>query len=325
MQKKIYFTTLFTLSTVIISIFIFINNLSAATYDIVVAKDGSGNYNSVQQAVNAAKSGQTIYIKSGTYNEVVNIPSNKSNLKLLGENKDNVKITYNKCSSTAGGTIKSASVTVSAANFSAENITFDNSFDYDGSSLANKQALALSAQGDKQTYINCNFIGHQDTLYVSNGRQYFKGCLIQGVVDFIFGDATAVFDNCTIQCHYRSGGTGCITAPSTTSSRAYGLVFFNCTVKGDSNVKAGGFSLGRPWHPSSSSGVNSSTIYKNCNLSNVCGDWTDMSGVSWKNERFYEYKNTGAGAKTGSNRPQLNDSSAANCTVSNVLNGWNPN
>jgi pectin methylesterase-like acyl-CoA thioesterase len=306
------------------------DNLNAASYNITVAKDGSGNYTTVQAAINAVPNNQTswytIYIKNGTYTEVVSISSSKTYLYLIGESKDGVKITYNNSSSSAGGTSASATVTNSAKNFKAENISFINSFDYDNSSVTNKQGVALLAQADRQIYQNCNFLGHQDTLYVNSGRQYFNNCYIQGVVDFIFGNGTSVFNNCTINCHYRSGGTGCITAPSTLASSTYGLVFIGCNVTADSSVSSGGFSLGRPWHPSSSTAsLSSSTVYLNCALASACGTWTDMSGVSWTGERFYEYKNTGSGASTS--RPQLTASQAANYTVSNILKGsdsWVP-
>jgi pectin methylesterase-like acyl-CoA thioesterase len=306
---------------------------SSTDYDIVVAKDGSGDYSTVQAAINAVPNNgsnwYTIYIKDGTYKEYISIPSTKTYLYLLGQSKDNTILTYDYCSSTAGGTSKSASITINSKNFKAENITFENSFDYDNSSLSNKQGVAVAAVADRQHFKNCNFLGHQDTLYVNNGRQYFENCFVQGVVDFIFGNGTAVFESSNIKCLYRSGGTGCITAPSTLASSSYGIVFIGCNVYGESSVSTGGYSLGRPWHPSSSTKtISSSTIYKSCTLSSVCGDWSDMSGVSWEGERFYEYQNSGDGAQTGSDHPQLSSSAASSCTVSSVLKGsdnWSPN
>jgi len=302
-------------------------NPPAVSADLVVAKDGSGKYSSVQAAINAAPNNRnswfTIYIKNGRYKEVVTVPSNKPYLRLIGENANGTILTYGNCASSAGGTSNSASVFLKAKNFIAKNITFENSFDYNNSSVANKQAVAAEPMADRQVFVNCRFTGYQDTLYVRSGRQYFKNCFIQGHTDFIFGDATAVFDGCQIDSRNKNGG--CISAPSTLSSTKYGLVFLNCDVTGNST----GVWLGRPWHPSSSTtAIKSSAVYAYCDLGAHIAQngWTSMGNTQPGTERFYEYGNTGPGAKVNSSRRQLSASQAAQYTVGNILGGsdnWN--
>jgi pectinesterase len=204
-----------------------------------------------------------------------------------------------------------------ANNFIAQNLTFENSFDYDHSSLANKQAVAAEPQADRQAFINCRFLGHQDTLYVRSGRQYFKNCYIEGHTDFIFGDATAVFDGCTIYSLYKNGA--CVTAPSTLATTSYGLVFFNCKLTGNAKLRAKSVYLGRPWHPSSGWATvrsNAAYLYYALGAHIATAGWTSMSGVQPATERFYEYQNSGSGA-----------AAAAKYTVANILRGsdnWDP-
>jgi len=288
-------------------------------YDVVVAKDGSGNYSSVQSAINAAPSSSswyTIYIKNGSYHEVVTV--DKSYIELIGQSATGTVITYGNYASSVGSTSGSATAFFKANNFIARNITFENSFDYPNSSAANKQAVAAEPMADRQVFVNCRFTGYQDTLYVRNGRSYFKDCYIAGHTDFIFGDGTAVFDNCDIYSRPKNGG--CISAPSTLASTTYGLIFMNCNVTGPST----GVWLGRPWHPSSSTtSIKSNAVYLNCYLgSHIATDgWTSMSGVYPATERLWEYNNSGPGAVINSSRTQLSSSQAASYTVSNILRG----
>lgn len=321
-SKKIIFVLL-------TAVFIFTGTISISyAASVTVAKDGTGKYTTVQAAINAVpnnnSSWYTINIKNGTYKEKVTIPATKTYVYLKGASNTGTIITYSQCSSQAGGTQKSATVTVKAKNFKAENIYFKNDFDYDNSSYANKQAVALSAEADKQVYKNCRFHSHQDTLltWSGTGRQYFTGCYIEGHTDFIFGNGTALFNNCEIRSLTKSGAS--ITAPSTYSSTSYGLIFMNCKVTAGSNSSNSVY-LGRPWHPSSSSGtIKSMAVFFKCALGahiKTTG-WTSMSGVSPSTERLYEYKNTGSGAVVNSSRRQLSDSTAANYTVTKILNGW---
>lgn len=172
---------------------------------IRVAADGSGNHTTIQAAVNAVSPINTksvqISIKAGTYNEHVDIT--KSHICLIGESAQSTAI-----SATAGTNIGTGgTVIVTGADFSAANITFRN-----GAAVGSGQAVALMAKGSRQQFINCRFVSYQDALYVNAGTQYFKGCYIQGNTDYIFGEATAVFDGCTM--NNVSEGTA-VTAPRT--------------------------------------------------------------------------------------------------------------
>jgi pectin methylesterase-like acyl-CoA thioesterase len=314
-----------------------INNIGTApqgNYNLVVAKDGSGNYKTVQEAINAVPDNNTawytIYIKNGTYNEVVTVPENKTFVKLIGESAASTIITFNYCKDTnpAKTTAGSATAFFIGNDFVAQNITFENAYDYNNSKNSNKQAVAGEPMGDRQSFINCRFTGYQDTLYVRSGRQYFKDCYICGHTDFIFGNGTAVFENCEIYSRYKSGAS--VSAASTLAATQYGLTFINCKLTADPTLKADTVWLGRPWHPSDVKvPVKSSAAFINCNLGAhiKTEGWTKMGSVNPSSERLIEYKNTGAGAVINSTRPQLSDSEAANYTTKNILKGndnWDP-
>jgi pectinesterase len=160
--------------------------------DLVVAADGSGDYRSVQAAIDAAPAGRdrpfTIRIKPGTYSELVKVPEDRRRLRLVGEDAAHTVLTFhlNALSDDPGGrplgTRRSSSTTAAANDFVAEDLTFANDTPRDVA-----QALALAADGDRQVFRRCRFLGWQDTLYVGPSRKYFADCLIEGGVDFIFG------------------------------------------------------------------------------------------------------------------------------------------
>lgn len=303
---------------------------------IVVASDGSGAYRTVQAAINSlgssSSANKTIYIKNGTYYEVVTIPSGISNLNLIGESKDGVILhydNYNAKSNGQGGTYGtggSASAFIKGSNISVQNITFKNSFVEQGNS--GEQAVALSVTGSKVKFHNCNILGNQDTLLCDGGTQYFYKCLIAGDVDFIFGRSQAVFDNCEIRSLNRgsSSNNGYVTAARTAIEETYGFVFLNCNLTCESGTASNSVWLGRPWCPSGTSVNKPAVAYINCTMgAHIKTDgWTSMSGVSPSHGRFYEYNSSGSGAAVNSNRPQLSASEAANYTIYNVLKGWTP-
>jgi pectinesterase len=142
---------------------------------------------------------------------------------------------------------------------------------------------------------------------------------VEGTVDFIFGGASAVFNACQIYEKRSTGGP--ITAANTDAAKTYGILFYRSTITGATNNKT---QLGRPW------GAAAQVLYRESSLSATIATgqpWIDMSSNSWKNARFFEYKNTGSGATTNSNRPQMSDSTAANYTPQKYLagtDGWNP-
>lgn len=220
-------------------------------YDYVVAQDNSGDFTTVQEAFDAIPHNSTeridVYVKNGTYKEVITLDQNKNNVSLIGESAEGVVLTYdnyngknNPETGETYGTTNSASFFIYGEGFYAYNITFENSAGPVG------QALAISIRGDyggdKAVFNNCRFLGHQDTLFGSGGRQYFKACYIEGTTDFIFGSSIAFFDSCHL---YTKGGSA-ITAASTEEYVAFGYVFNNCKITGTGNHIT---TLGRPWRP----------------------------------------------------------------------------
>lgn len=251
---------LFTLRQALPALFIFLSSfLGHALFanDLVVAQDGSGDYTTVQEAIDAAPTGQTevfrIYIKEGIYKEKISIPSNKPFIQLVGESVANTILTYDDGASTptpGGGTMgtqNSASFTVKAADFSAFNITFENSFGI------GSQAVAVLVMADRAVFKNCRFLGFQDTLYTKGDdtpRHYFLNCYIDGDVDFIFGSSAAVFESCVIYAKARSNsGSSYITAANTPAGQAYGYVFRNAILPANTGETT--YFLGRPWQNTS--------------------------------------------------------------------------
>lgn len=216
--------------------------------DIVVAKDGSGDFFTVQEAINAVPDFRknvrtTIVVRKGVYKEKLIVPACKINISLIGE--EGTVLTYDAYASRKNafgettGTSGSASCYVYAPDFYAENLTFENSAGPVG------QAVACFVEGDRAFFKNCRFLGFQDTLYTygENSRQYYEDCYIEGTVDFIFGWSTAVFNRCTIH----SKRAGYVTAPSTLQGRPYGYVFHDCKLTAAEGVR--NVYLSRPWRP----------------------------------------------------------------------------
>ncbi|MFB9180362.1 pectinesterase family protein [Dactylosporangium sucinum] len=284
-----------------------------------VAADGSGTYRTVQAAIDAVPANnparRVITIKAGTYREIVTIPSNKPFITLqgLGSGPSNVVIVNNHSSAGGYGTSGSATVFVNGHDFVAMNLTMSN--DYGEGS----QAVAANLNADRSVFDGVRFLGNQDTLLVNNYRAYVVNSYVEGTVDFIFGGATVVFRSSTIYEKRSTGGP--ITAANTDASKTYGILFYQCTITGAANNVT---TLGRPWGPAAQ------VLYRESSLSatiRTSQPWTDMSSNSWKNARFLEYRNTGAGAGTNSNRPQLSDAQAASYTPQKYLagsDGWNP-
>lgn len=226
--------------------------VSLISSSIIVAQDGSGDYTNVQTAFNAmpsnSSSATNIFIRKGIYYEKILLASNKINVSIRGENRDSTILTYDDYAGRpdVGGTQGSYSVAIDANDFTAQDITFQNTVPHIGS---DKQAVALRTNGDRQAYINCKMLGYQDTYYTQGqGRIYNKGCFIEGTVDFIFGRAITVFDSCTIH-EIRNNGT--LTAASTEQTYKFGYVFLNCNITADpigfDGAAITSFYLGRPW------------------------------------------------------------------------------
>ncbi|GAA4915355.1 pectinesterase [Nonomuraea thailandensis] len=289
-----------------------------------VAADGSGTHRTVQAAIDAVPAGNasrvTITIAPGTYREVVRIPSNKPYVTLQGLGSSAAQtVIVNNHHAGAYGTSGSATAFVDGHDFVATNLTISNDFD-ETSTADGHQAVALNLNADRARLTNVRLLGDQDTFLVNDStRAYVSGSYVEGTVDFIFGGGTIVFDNCDIHEKRTTGGP--ITAASTAAAKTYGFLFHKSRITGATSNTT---QLGRPWRP------DAQVLYRESTLSatiRTAQPWTDMSSNSWKNARFFEYRNTGAGAGTNSNRPQLTDAQAANYTPQKYLagsDGWNP-
>jgi pectinesterase len=319
---------------------------AAAATTLTVAQDGSGQYRTVQAAVNAVPANNpsrvVISVKPGTYREVVKVPANKPHVTLQGtggSRKDTV-IVYNNAAGTPKpdgsgtyGTGGSATVAVEADDFQARNLTISNDFDEAANqSLSGHQAVALRTASDKVFLDGVIVSGDQDTLLVDTaakdrlGRVYMTNSYVIGNVDFVFGRATAVIDRSVITLKKRWNGTsaGYVTAPSTAANRK-GILIANSTVNGDVSDRS--FYLGRPWHAGGDASLDPQTTVRNTTLSAAIKTtpWTDMSGFSWKGDRFAEYQNTGPGAGTASaDRPMLTAAQAADQEIADWLGDWTP-
>lgn len=289
-----------------------------------VAADGSGQYKTVQAALNTLSNSNTtptqIRIKPGTYREKLSVT--KPFVTFCGETGKTTStiLTYSDGASTlnfsgvAIGTSGSASITIKTNDVSMENITIENSFG------VGSQAVALLAQGQRLQFRNCRLLGNQDTLYTHSGTQYYRNCHIQGTVDFIFGAATAVFDNNTI---HSVGGGSALVAPSTEQNVPFGLVFLGGKVTAASNVSKGSVALGRNWRPYGAATYIRTELGQH--ISAV--GWVKMSENTLDTARFSEYLTTGAGANTSARAPQskqLTAAQAATYTISNIFGSWTP-
>ena len=293
-------------------------------YDFVVAKDGSGDFLSVQEAINAVPDFRknvrtTILVKRGVYKEKIVIPASKINLSLIGE--DGSVLSYDdyadklNCFGEKTGTSGSASCYIYAPDFYAETLTFENTSGPVG------QAVACFVSADRAYFKHCRFLGWQDTLYTygKGCRQYYEDCYIEGTVDFIFGWSTAVFN----RCHIHSKTKGYVTAPSTDQGQKYGYVFYDCRLTADEGVT--GVYLSRPWRPYAQA------VFVRCDLGEhiMPAGWNNWGNVENEKTAFYaEYQSRGAGANPkarASFSHQLHN--LEGYTMEEVLagtDGWNP-
>jgi len=301
-------------------------NVKAGTLtDIVVAADGSGQFKSVQEGIQAAAMGTPsqpvlVHIKPGVYKELIYVQREKRFLRLIGENPTNTILTYDLNANLPGpngkpiGTFRTPSCYVDADDFSAENLTFENSAGPVG------QALAIRLDGDRLAFRHCRFLGWQDTILDNRGRHYFEDCYIEGHVDFIFGAATSWFEKCHIHCLK----DGYITAASTPENVPFGFVFSNCRVTGASGAHT---FLGRPWR------AYASVTWLNTEMSDVVrpagwDNWRDPARE--KTSRFAEFHSVGPGANANARvswSRQLAPPQATDITARKVLGGgqgWSP-
>ncbi len=292
---------------------------------IIVAKDGSGKYKTVQDALDAVplnnKKPLSIFIKNGIYKEKLHLDSLKNFVTLVGENKFNTILTYDDHTGKIApngdsiNTRTSSSVKIKANNFTAENISFQNDAGFSAG-----QAVAVESDGDKAIFRNCRFLGFQDVLFTNsdNSRQYYKDCYIEGTTDFIFGSATVWFE----QCHIHSKKNSHVTAASTPKEHPYGYIFNDCVVTGDTTLNK--VSLGRPWRPFAS------VTYLHCYLDKgiMPEGWANWNKTeNYKTTRYAEYQDFGPGATTPGRvtwAKQLSDEEAKQYSFKNVFGDWNP-
>ena len=313
----------------------------------VVADDGTGDFATIQAAVDAVPSGNstpvTIAVAPGTYRGQVIVPAGKPFITFfgLGAGPEAVVIADDRANGTpkpdgtTWGTTGSASVTVDGAGFRARNLTFANLFDEAGHpEIGSKQAVAVLTRADRVEFDRVRFLGNQDTLYVNSSaagvvaRAYFRECYVEGDVDFIFGRATAVFDRCRIHSLNRnSSPNGYVTAPSTDIANPHGLLFHRCMLTSD--APAGTVFLGRPWHPSNDPNAIGQTLIRESWIGAHIGAtaWSDFGTWPWREARLAEYHNRGPGVIPSPDRPQLTDAEAAANTMAAFLrgaDGWRP-
>lgn len=296
---------------------------------LTVAADGSGDYRTIQEAINAFRAYSPValqlHIRNGVYKEKLVIPSWVTNLTITGEDPDSTIITNDdysgkfKSKDTVAdkskySTFSSYTMWVQGNDITIKNLTIRNTAGRVG------QAVALHVDGDRVTVNNCRLLGNQDTLLTANdsSRQYYIGCIIEGTTDFIFGPATVVFENCIV----RSLSSSYITAASTPAWKQFGYVFLNCKLTANEEAKE--VYLGRPWR------AYARTVFIGCEMgAHIRAEgWENWRNPENEKTAFYaEYKNSGPGAATAGRvawSHQLTKKQAAAYTTGRIFGDWKP-
>lgn len=278
----------------------FLSLRAANKYDnpdtLFVARDGTAEFRNIDDAIEVCRAfmeyHKVIYVKKGVYKEKLIIPSWLTNIEICGEDRDNTIITYDDHANIRlpnnakpMGTFRTYTLKAEGSDITLKNITIENNAAKLG------QAVALHTEGDRLTFINCRFLGNQDTIYTGVGgtRLYFKDCYIEGTTDFIFGPSTAWFEGCTIH----SKANSYITAASTPANQTYGYIFNHCTLTASPEATA--VYLGRPWRPYAH------TLFMNCNFGNHIRPegWHNWNNpANEQTARYQEYNNSGKGANS---------------------------
>ena len=288
---------------------------------IVVSRDGTGNFRTLQEAIESARAFMdytvTIYVRNGVYKEKVIVPSWVENIDIIGEDRDKTIITYDDHANiNKMGTFRTYTVKVEGSDITFKNLTIENNAAQLG------QAVALHTEGDRLKFINCRILGNQDTIYTGAKftRLYFKDCYIDGTTDFIFGPSTALFEDCIIHSKRNSY----VTAASTPKEAKYGYVFKHCKLTAEPGVDK--VYLGRPWRPYAY------TLFIECELGKhiVSAGWHNWGKQSnEETARYMEYKNTGEGANASERvawSKQLTKKEAEAVTVDAIFrtqSNWN--
>jgi polygalacturonase len=314
--------------------------LAGAKHTVIVAADKTGDYSTIQEGIDAlTATGGTVFIKPGVYREVLHVAKPYVRMEGTGDRPDQVTIVFGNSAYSSGSTFKSATVFVTADDFFARNLTFQNDFSKNHEPQAQgAQALALSVTGDRAVFRHVRILGAQDTLYAASRscqseagpciptRQYFENCYVEGHVDFIFGDSQAVFDHCVI--HAIAHPTVMLTAQSKHySSEPSGYVFDHCKVTSDPAV--GKIFLGRPWRSYAT------VVFLDSELDGKIdpAGWSEWHAEETRRleTAFYaEYHSMGPGANPAGREPyskQLNPNEADKYKAAHFLagsDGWNP-
>lgn len=291
-------------------------NASAANYkrEIFVNPDGSGDFTTINACFDAIRAYMdydvVVHIANGVYREKVVVPSWIKNVTFIGENPDSTIITWADHANIDNmGTFRTYTMRIDGDWLTFKNLTIENNAPRLG------QAVALHTEGDHLTFINCRFLGNQDTVFT--GGEYtnllFDHCYIEGTTDFIFGAATAIFNDCDIMCKADSY----ITAASTPIDVDYGYVFYKCRVNALPEVKA--VYLGRPWRPYAY------TMFIDCQLN------APIRPEGWHNWKNPDNERTARYGECGSAGPyadmsarvgwakKLDDGEASNIVKSTIL------
>ncbi len=321
----------------------------------IVAQDGTGDYRSVQAAIDAlavsGESNRTVLVRAGVYRERLIV--HPDHIRIIGEDAERTVITHSACARDLDengrerGTFLSFTVIVTGSDVTLENLTVRNDAG-DGSVVG--QAVALYAAGDRGRFLRCRLVAHQDTLFcgptmpkvekdilpyvsgaecmdsvgdcpLTRSREFFEGCFIQGDIDFIFGPYRCWFEECTLFMNARGGW---YTAANTPQEQPYGLVFHRCRLTGV--CAEGAAYLGRPWRKYARA------LFLDCEMDEHVSpqgfaDWDEPKPVT---ERCGEWRTTGARANQSTRHPRqkrLNDEEARVITVAGVLGGedsWKP-
>jgi pectin methylesterase-like acyl-CoA thioesterase len=294
---------------------------------IVVARDGTGEFRNIGEAIEVCRAfmdyHKVIYVKKGTYKEKLIIPSWLQNIEICGEDRDQTVITWDDHANILAdispltshlspqkiGTFRTYTLKIEGNDITVKNITIENN------SARLGQAVALHTEGDCLRFVNCRFLGHQDTIYtgVEKTRLFFDHCYIEGTTDFIFGPSTAWFEQCDIYCKANSY----ITAASTPKDVAYGYVFNQCSITCAPEVER--VYLGRPWRDYGY------TLFMHCTLPRQIRPegWHHWQKEREQTARYLEFENSGEGAADLSQRApwtrQLSKKEAKLVTPENVF------
>ena len=301
---------------------------------IIVARDGTGQFRNIGEAIEVCRAfmdyHKVIYVKKGTYKEKLIIPQWLQNIEICGEDRDQTIITWDDHANILEdvspltshltpqkiGTFRTYTLKIEGNAITLKDITIENNAARLG------QAVALHTEGDRLVFLNCRFLGHQDTVYtgVAATRLYFKDCYIEGTTDFIFGPSTAWFEHCDILCKANSY----ITAASTPKEQMYGYIFNNWTISCIPEVTK--VYLGRPWRDYGY------TLFMHCTLPAQIPPegWHHWQKEREQTARYLEFENTGDGADTSKRAPwtrQLTKKEARQITIENVFqraDNWQP-